>query len=94
MHPPMTMTANFRSDMEVYRIDPQTTDEQTVYGYPVKEIILFANMCRRHGITEKDLLDFCRGAVNGWECGYDDFCRVQENMYEEAKKRFEKGGGK
>ena len=53
---------------------------QTVYGYPLNELLCFAQMCRRHGIEEKDLHDFCLGVENGFRCGVDDWNRVQENM--------------
>jgi hypothetical protein len=45
----------------------------TVYGYPLNEIIAFANLCRRHEITEDDLHDFCTNAVRGYEAGRRDF---------------------
>lgn len=53
---------------------------QTVYGYPLNELLCFAQMCRRHGIEEKDLHDFCLGVENGFLCGVDDWNRAQENM--------------
>lgn len=49
---------------------------ETVYGYPTRELVFFALMCRRHEISEKDLHDFCLGAENGWRCGYDDLLRT------------------
>ena len=64
---PLIRTKKSRSDME------------TVCGYSVKELVFFAEMCRRHEISEKDLHDFCLGAENGWRCGYDDFIRTMKN---------------
>lgn len=55
---------------------------KTIHGYPTEELVLFAAMCRRHGIEEKDLHNFCCGVLNGWKCGADDFNRVMLNMLE------------
>ena len=33
--------------------------ENTIYGYPLKELMLFAQCCRRQGITEDELHSFC-----------------------------------
>ena len=44
---------------------------QTIYGYPAKDLVIFAEMCRRHGITEQELRDYClnveQGYTHGWE---------------------------
>ena len=88
---------NFRSEMsnEVFEINTTNVDifhTPTIYGYDVKELIFFAEMCKRHNITEKDLHDFCLSAENGWQCGWDDFNRTQNKIIQEAMERFNKGG--
>lgn len=30
----------------------------TIYGYPLKDLFLFAYACRKHGIDENDLRDY------------------------------------
>ena len=35
-----------------------TCDMCTVYGYPVRELVLFATACRQAGVTEADLHDY------------------------------------
>lgn len=45
-------------------IDPFKLNENAIIcGYSLKELILFANACRREGIEEKDLKDFCDNAT-------------------------------
>ena len=60
----------------------------TVAVYPVRELVFFSQMCRRHNISEDQLHDFCTGALNGYYCGIDDFRRVQENMLKTLSDRF------
>lgn len=64
---------------------------KTVCGYPVNELVAFAELCRRHGITEDDLHDFCTNAVRGYEAGWNDFQVVVKNMTGDVIARF--GGG-
>ena len=54
--------------------------DTTVCGYPVRELIAFALLCRREGIEEKDLHDYCVGVENGYRAGWHDFEIAQENM--------------
>lgn len=61
---------------------------RSVYGYPLNELLCFAQMCRRHEIEEKDLHDFCVGVENGFRCGVDDWNRVQNNMIQKMMERF------
>lgn len=56
----------------------------TVYGYPVRELIFFAQMCRRHGITEDELHGYCVSAEQGYRAGADDFHRVFAESLEQA----------
>ena len=64
----------------------------TCEGYPVQELICFANLCRRHEITENDLHDFCTNALRGYEAGKNDFRIVWENSIEQLSKRLPKEG--
>lgn len=63
---------------------------ERICGYPINELIFFAQMCRRHGISDDELHDFCVGAENGYKCGFDDFCRTGEKMLHEVEKRYGK----
>ena len=44
---------------------PKTTD--TVYGYPVNELIAFAAACRENGVEEKDLKTFANNVRFAFE---------------------------
>ena len=55
-------------------------NEETIYGYPAKELVLFARMCERMGITEAELHDYCAEAKNGFIAGMQDWRISQENM--------------
>lgn len=68
-----------------YGKPPLDEEAVTVEGYPVKELMAFAMLCRRHEITENDLHDFCTNAVRGFNAGVHDF-RV---AYEKAMSELE-----
>ena len=59
----------------------------TCEGYPAQELICFAQVCRRHEITENDLHDFCTNALRGYEAGKEDFRIVWENSIAQLSKR-------
>ena len=63
---------------------------ESICGYKIDELVLFAQMCRRHGISNDELHDFCVGVENGYKCGFDDFCRTGEKMLHEVEKRYGK----
>lgn len=54
----------------------------TVCGYPVGELTAFAELCRRHEITEPELHNFCKNAVAGFEAGKNDWEITYKNMAE------------
>lgn len=31
---------------------------KTVYGYPIEDLIIFAQICRKNGVTEEQLKDY------------------------------------
>ena len=31
---------------------------KTVYGYPIEDLIIFAQICRKNGVTEEQLRDY------------------------------------
>lgn len=66
-------------------------DDTTVYGYPVRELLAFALLCRREGIEEKDLHDYCVGVENGYKAGWHDFEITQQNMLHEMVSRITSG---
>lgn len=71
----------------IERLDNTITipDENAmVCGFPLKELIAFAGLARREGITEADLHDFCTNAVRGFEAGQRDL----QIAYEKSLQRF------
>lgn len=62
-------------------------NEETIYGYPAKELVLFARMCERMGITEAELHDYCTEAKNGFIAGMQDWRITQENMLRRVAER-------
>ena len=62
-------------------------DDTTCYGYPVRELLAFALLCRREGIEEKDLHDYCMGVENGFMAGWHDFEITQKNMLQRMMSR-------
>lgn len=61
---------------------------KTVCGYPVDELVFFAKMCERHGITEDELHDYCAEARNGYVAGMQDWRIARDNMAREMMQRF------
>ena len=45
---------------------------ETIYGYPVKDLILFACACREQHITKEELRSFVGNALAGFSFGYKD----------------------
>lgn len=33
-------------------------ENKTIYGYPIEDLIIFAQICRRNGVTEEQLRDY------------------------------------
>lgn len=53
------VTIEFLKDLERRAGDEQRAEDQaTCYGYNTRELLLFAEACRKQGIDEKDLKDF------------------------------------
>ena len=46
---------------------------ETIYGYPIEDLILFACACREQHITEEELHNFVENALAGYQFGYNDF---------------------
>ena len=55
--------------------------QETIYGYPVKELIVFAGACKEANITKEELHDFVDNALAGYKFGYNDFM----NAYTKAR---------
>lgn len=55
--------------------------EDTIYGYPLKELMLFAQCCRRQGITEDELHSFCLDAEAIYSFIKEEFDRsIEESL--------------
>lgn len=46
---------------------------ETIYGYPVEDLIAFACACREQHITKEELHNFVENALAGYQFGYNDF---------------------
>lgn len=56
----------------------------TFCGYSFEELLIFAEACRKAGIEEHDLKDFCRNVQSAFEYVYS-------KMLEELDRNFMKG---
>lgn len=56
----------------------------TIYGYPFKEVIVFADACRKNNISEGDMREFCLNAEAAWLYVID---KASEQIDIELKKR-------
>ena len=50
--------------------------QETIYGYPVKDLILFAYACRKQHITEEELHDFVTSSSAAFNFGYEELHRA------------------
>lgn len=37
---------------------PQSSGDETIYGYPIRDLVIFADACRVAGVRSKELKDF------------------------------------
>lgn len=60
---------------------PRVIEPEFVFGYPVRDIIVFADICRRNEIAEKDLRRFVMNADAAFRSGFDEVERtIKEQM--------------
>lgn len=57
--------------------------DSTVCGYRVKELLLFAEACRKQGITETELHDFCLNVESAYQLVIDEQREVTEKYLAE-----------
>lgn len=49
---------------------------ETIYGYKIEDLILFAQACRNQGITENDLKDFATNCEFAYKTIKDEMDRL------------------
>ena len=60
-----------------------------ICGYDFKDLVTFADACKRQGITEQDISDFCKNAGNAYRYVLD---MVQEQTNKAVTEMAMKGG--
>jgi predicted transcriptional regulator len=70
------------------RDDPKTEfqkrfEKSTFCGYSAKELLMFADACRRSNINEVDLHEFCTNVESAWKY-------IIEKTHEEIEKEIER----
>jgi len=71
---PDTDFGEFAKDTNV----PSNAEFKTVYGYPVENLVLFADACKKAGIDNEELKRFCDNAESAWMYAWDEFKRKQD----------------
>ncbi len=52
-----------------------------IYGYPIKDLIIFADACKKQNISNENLKDFCENAALIYEYIQKDFFdNLQKNI--------------
>lgn len=69
-------------------IDSEEINKTTIFGYPLRDLLVFASACREKGISEKDLRDFCTGVENGYFFGVEEARRAVETNLERTLSAF------
>lgn len=49
---------------------------ETIYGYKIEDLILFAQACRNQGVTENDLKDFATNCEYAYKTIKDEMDRL------------------
>ena len=49
---------------------------ETIYGYKIEDLILFAQACKKQGITENDLKDFATNCEYAYKTIKDEMDRL------------------
>ena len=52
--------------------------QPTLYGYDLKNLIIFADAVRKKEITESEIENFVRNARAAWEYAWEEFQRTQK----------------
>ena len=70
------------------RDDPETEfqnrlEHTTVCGYPFKELMVFADACRKYNVSESDMHEFCLNAESAWQY-------IMDKMHEQMDKQMER----
>ena len=50
----------------------------TLYGYDIRNLIVFADAVNKKGISESEIEDFVRNARAAWEYAWEEFQRTQK----------------
>lgn len=69
-------------------IDSEEINNTTIFGYPLRDLLVFAQACREKGISEKDLRNFCTGVENGYFFGVEAARRSVEINLERTLSAF------
>jgi hypothetical protein len=69
------------TDAMVIAYQIPTVDIDHIYGYPIKDLIIFADICRKQNISNEDLKDFSRNTALIYEHIQKDFFdNLQKNI--------------
>ena len=77
----MAIEALKRDDPEVEF--QKRLEHTTVCGYPFKELMVFADACRKYNVSESDMREFCVNAESAWNY-------IMDKMNEQMKKQVER----
>ena len=55
---------------------------ETIYGYDIKDLAVFAAACIQEGITESEMHDFCLNASAAYDFVMSEMGRVQKETIE------------
>lgn len=70
------------------RDDPETEfqkrlEHTTFCGYPFKELMVFADACRKYNVSKSNMREFCVNAESAWNY-------IMDKMNEQMKKQVER----
>ena len=75
----------WRRDVAAIKALPSA--QPTLYGYDLKNLIIFADAVRKKEITESEIKDFVRNVRAAWNYAWEEFLRVQKEALKQTLKK-------
>lgn len=68
----------FDGDRAVTALKALPSAQPTLYGYNLRNLIVFADAVNKKGISDFEIEDFVRNARAAWEYAWEEFQRTQK----------------
>lgn len=66
----------------LYELRVMSPAQPTLYGYDLRNLIVFADAVNKKGISDSEIEDFVKNARAAWEYAWEEFQRTQKEALE------------